>query len=797
MSNDYSVSVSADTGLLFDIDEPSYDPAEIAGADNNRLAIVWPRSDALRKQLTERSKPDSAGSFALKASLISQLQTLFIYWQMHELLLGPTEYKLRKSISLYVILFPGEAKDNTGVKDLNDKVIGQWWNSQFMQLRYDAIRKLFDEVQNISMDGFIVAGQTYKTAFILTSSEKREDFAVILHELDNELRMGLLDVMKQALEDTKNPPSKDQKKEINKLTKKLSKNKNYSFDIYFGFRTLDLKNKSVLEDVYLLVTEAMKGAAISRYVTNSKSLARLIGAQALVKPDAKKLDPRGKEYDWQIYLRASNQAEKIKDAILQGKSGGWTADLNSVYVDTVWTTAYLLYKNLYWGNPDVMRDVRKKKLEPPPKMQSGGAFKSQKFLLESWLVVLNLLDFVKSFKSEEFRNALENYHNRALKAFVELGTNSDVDWDNLIFVLTYDVRQRNPIAINGTASEFQFYSAVSDHLQRIFLSMDIRDLGVDLLLNYEFYNREIGHKKYSDLDLMWTTLRATDDIDERRRVTYDTVVKITRKYYDQLSRSSAGAPSAATRAFGTSTDVKLGSFGEAVQIMLGGDEVYVALHPHFTVVLHELIGEVTQASYGDSDTLNLRASVAFSTAEKKQDPTEQRKATQLSHQEAMKIADDAPALLKRLERTDRRIERLIEMIEANDKKKGRAPGYRKELDDLGLRRLFARSKYGKAKQLAPAAYQRLLAALRLQETGKDPKDENLPDLVDFAGKVVEYKTIAEKADELEKKVRKDVGYDNVKPLRPAMPGAALAKKLEKFVKKVGDIIDKIDPIKQK
>jgi len=68
-----------------------------------------------------------------------------------------------------------------------------------------------------------------------------------------------------------------------------------------------------------------------------------------------------------------------------------------------------------------------------------------------------MLDFVKRFKSEEFDNKLKSYHDRALHAFIQLGIlDSSIDWDNLRFTLTHDVRQADPIAVIDTSSEFQF-----------------------------------------------------------------------------------------------------------------------------------------------------------------------------------------------------------------------------------------------------------------------------------------------------------------------------------------------------
>src|SRR5262249_22560729 len=163
-------------------------------------------------------------------------------------------------------------------------------------------------------------------------------------------------------------------------------------------------------------------------------------------------------------------------------------------------------------NPDVIRDVRKKKLKPA-EVKKGNityAFAGQKELLELWLVILNMLDFVKRFKSVEFRKEVLAYHDDALAVFVQLGTASKaIDWVKLERVLTHDVRQKQPLAQYETASEFLFFSFVADHAERIFFSMDIRDMGVELMLDYENSNRLIGFHKYSDVDLMEETFRGS------------------------------------------------------------------------------------------------------------------------------------------------------------------------------------------------------------------------------------------------------------------------------------------------
>jgi hypothetical protein len=750
--------------LTFDDERADFNPACTCANDNTRLAVVWARSDYLNEQLKQQISPDETDRLKLKAFLTMQLPTLVPYGQMHVFM---TELKKNvatsKTISLYILLFPGEARDNTGIKDLNEKVIGQWWSAQFQQKRFDAIDKIFFG------DGFLVAAQTYKTAFIMTYERDRKAFAAKLALLDEALRVALLDTLKDAMADKS--VSVAQKKEIEKLSDKLRK-KGYRFDIFFGHRKLAPKNSSSLTNVYLLVTEAMKGAALARYVAKANTVGSgaigKVAAKPGIRPDPKKLDARGKEYDWKVYMRTSSLAEEIKSMVLKGTLPGVALELNPIYVDTVWTFCYVEYRNLYWGNADTVRDVRKKKLGRPPKGNVSSAYGYQKDLLELWLVILNMLDFVKRFKSEEFDDGtLKKYHDRALKAYFELdNAQADITWDNLRFVLTHDVRQADPIAVIDTASEFQFYATVSEYRQRIFVSMDVRDMGVELMLSHEKINRDVSFQKYSDLDLMMATFRSDDPIDTRRRLTYDTVVAMLRKYHGQIARSQTSTLTAAQQAFGGNVDGHLGSFAESVQVMLGGDEVYIALHPLFMHHVPAIIGDLQRAPYQQDRTLDLRASVAFSSAEKT-DVAKQRQTTQLSHQEALKLAEVAPSKLKALERTKRRIERLIDMIEANPKKQKRAAGYRQELAKLPLTDLFARVKYGHPQSLAQKDFAKLCAALLTEDPAAVSGGE-LFDLVDFTGKVINAKQLVGDAKALEEKVRLDVGKDNVRVQAPPL-----------------------------
>jgi hypothetical protein len=763
------------------IDDSERDP-ESQSDQPKKLSPVWTSSDNLRKLLRELGDPNDEKRNELKGALAYQVPTIVLYWQMGLFFKAIESHTApSKTVSLYILLFPGEGKDNTGIKDLNDKVIGQWWNGEFIRRRYEAIGKIFNDAH------FMVVAQTYKTAYILTYDGRREDFVKKLADLDEALRVILLQILAAAEEDA----DKNKKKAIKKLRKKLKK-KGYRFDIFFGFRSLKPSSATKLQNVYLLVTEALKGAAIARYVAKTNKLGKPFKkVLRIIEPDSKKLDARGKEYDWKVYLKASDIAEKIKALCVKGTyhSEGFLYVLDEVYIDTVWTVTFIERNGLYWGNSDVIRDVRKKKLKAPPMRQGNMTYSTGPLilLLETWLVVLNMLDFVKRFKTDEFAGALLKYHDDALAVYLQLGQPTlDIDWPKLEKVLTHDVRQNKKMAVFESASEFLFYSYASDHSKRIFFSMDVRDMGVELMLNYEHSNREVGYNRHADIALMEETFRASDAIDERRRFTYDRVVEVFRKYYDLLAKGGGTVDAAARAAFAAASFEKLGTFEESAQIMLGGDEVYAAVHPQYAQYVHKIVEDLDKTAYDADRTINVRTSVAFSSEKDATDP-DGRTQVQLSHQEAMRLAEEAPSTLKELERAQRRIERLVDMLESNPKKKSRGPGYRTELDKLPLTRLFARSKFGKPTRLSDSRFLALLTACQAGDIAAAEKTK-LFELVDFDGNVVDGQKLVKQAAALEDKVRRDVGFDNVRGHPPPVT------KMPKWIDK---LLDKWSPKKPK
>ena len=397
---------------------------------------VWPESQYLR-ELVERHPPKPAATDRelLKQAAFRQLRSLALYRAVGDLIAVGTPAKKKPPpqnlLTLYVLLFPGEGKDNTGIKDLNDKVFGYAYTSEFVKVRNNAIKDIFKTTG--FGPGYDTFGQDYKTSSILARGKTPEDFAKDLVVLDEKLRTELLAILERALNDPE--LTEAQKTECRKLKRAL-KSKKYRFDYLFGSRS-KVVHGDQLDNTFLLITEALKGAGIARFGVKRGRLqtkdAKRMG-DGRVPRTPRKQDDRGQPYldSASAYLRVSAAGPAIKQYILDSGSSGQGYFLRRVFVDTVWTDAYLLYRLLYFGNPDMIRDVRKKALVQAKVGQSVQYnFRAQKELLELWLVALNVVDFVSGFLKSEYAHELLRCHRTASNAIDELTGGSDVTWDRL------------------------------------------------------------------------------------------------------------------------------------------------------------------------------------------------------------------------------------------------------------------------------------------------------------------------------------------------------------------------------
>ena len=770
-------------------------------------APVWQESQVFR-ELIERAppKPTAGERQLLVKALGRQLRTLGLFREISNLLAAAKEAKKKLTASLYIILFPGEGRDNTGLKDLNDKVLGYTYTNMFIAARHEEIEKLFPPPANAPVGPrFTTLGQDYKTATIIAVDKKPEDFAKDLVTLDARLRDRLLQVLDAAAKD---PENKDKLKAIGELTKKLRKNPKYRFDFLFGTSVLGVEGH-VMTVVFRLLTETLKGAGMARYAAKTKHIGRYIRKNYAegrgIDNPKKGHDARGRVFstgdvnDIDIYLNVTKAATVLKAAGVTLNANDLVRDLQTVYVDTVWTVAFLLRKRLYWGNPDMIRDVRKKLLKKPRARDGNKMFlDAQIDLLELWLVTLNLIDLIKDFVKGEFTRELWRYHIDALDALEQLSKQTFPPelWNLLSRILTRDLRQtQEPFIVHSRASEYQFFAYASDHSDQIFFSMDIRDLGVDLMTFYEISTKKIDDNKLGERDLLAETFVSSDQIVERKRFTYDQVVTVFKRYHVKLEQEVGHGP-AADKAFGGPVaKTPMPDFRTSVRIMLGGDELFVSAHPYYARFESQIIRDLAKVPFADQP-LNMRTAVAYSSAKRvpsKPGPRigdPQRRENQIAHDEAMTLSTNATGALKPLERAHRRIERLVDKLDANNAKAVKGQFFRRSLGNLRLLQLYARVTTAYAGPMADEVYRRLRKLLR---------DENLfaaletkrVDLVDYeSGAVVDGRKLKTDIEKLEDSVREEVGKDNFHIdvfLVTRMP-----KWIEKAIDKGEKILDELD-----
>jgi hypothetical protein len=354
---------SADTTVSYDqaLIDPDYNA--VAGDEPSE---IWAYAQRLREIIERRGEPFNPDRELLANAVLLQLQTLGLYREIKLAMRAVKQSGRTQPLHLYVLLFPGEGRDNTGIKELNDKVLGYKVTSGFIKKRQSAIAKLFWNVETVG-PRYVTVGQDYKTASIVAYDMTRQTFADDLIKLNAQLRQHLLDSLDEA---EKDPHDSKQLAEIRKLRKVLQKNKKYQFDFLFGTFSFDLsQQRSEIEALFLLLTQALKGAGIARFVSKASSQksreARKIAVGTGVKQDAKKLDTRGKTFDLNAYRKTTNAADQIKTFMSTPYNRDRPYDYINILVDRVWDWAFLKYRKLWSGNPDVIRDVRKKLLVSP------------------------------------------------------------------------------------------------------------------------------------------------------------------------------------------------------------------------------------------------------------------------------------------------------------------------------------------------------------------------------------------------------------------------------------------------
>lgn len=770
--------------------EPTY------GSDGQQAAPIWADSQVLR-ELLDRGRRGTAPSSDelrfLRNAVLRQLPSLGLFRELTILRQGPMgasrkddkKVGIGGNVGLYVLVFPGEAKDNTGIKDLNDNVLGYELNSEWITLRQKAVAEVFWQVESVQPPKWITVGQDYKTAYILPMGKTPQDFATDLISFDKKLKAYLLPILDRAEADAKKNNDSKRQENIRDLRARLNKKDVYRFPYLYGYAVLPLQGGATIALTLRLITDALKAAATARWAEKRADLAQVkeVAKSVPIAKTPRGEDDRGRAFDSGTFLNVFKTADRIKTFVQ--KRTDMNINYNITFVNTVWISVFIIYRRKPYANPDVVRDIRKKLVTKPTRREGYKvAFETTVECIELWLVTLNMIDFVAGFLLKEFPDLLGSYHTLALGIFSDLAdplspsAKPAVDWARLIKFLTYDMAQKTRRLVLGATSEFAFYAYSSDWMDQIFFAMDIRDLGVELMTHYEIVNEIVVDGKFSDDKLMRATFMAGDLTVDRKRATYDAVVSVFRDHYKKLLASSGA--SAAQELFSPAPleGGRLPDFDQSIQVMLGGDEVFVAAHPFYAKYISSIVSALEAQSYGGLP-LNLRTGVALSSAERKpgqhvaQNPSdEQRKNNQSAHDAAIRAASATHKVLKALERLYRRIDLLICKLEVNDKKARLAPNHRSDLDDLGLMKLYAQARQNSNDDKKGTFAAKLLKMLKTVDVAGLTSSSDF-DLIDHSGKKIVLEGLVKKAEALAARVAKDVGKDNYYfevPIVTQMPG---------------------------
>jgi hypothetical protein len=391
-------------------------------------------------------------------------------------------------------------------------------------------------------------------------------------------------------------------------------------------------------------------------------------------------DRRGYAFDPATYQRLSAKAGEIRDEIRRHLDG-------QITVDGVRARVFVRVRGKLTPNRHVMRDARKGKIKPPDPSPE----KDQLERIEGYRAIVNTMDVFESFLSGELDGEKAGQLRRATRLHEKLGRmDTDIGRGELSRVLDVDVRMER-IALANRTSEYLFFTEAADHRHRVIVSLDIRDLGVDALIEYARAVDRVAEKPGTSL--LAVTLEANDPILAMKRHAVDLIVDAYGKMVSKLLAADVGWLHDAAEPYNRAWAEAYGYAGgfdiladpldrsESPNYLIGGDEVILALPPAFLPLIPEFLGRVCPPS-----ATNTRGAVVFSDAghPPDADPAVQRRLNQHAHATALTAADKGPDILKDLERDHWRLGRKIEKIDDDAERREK----QRRLAGLGLLRLY-------------------------------------------------------------------------------------------------------------
>lgn len=576
------------------------------------------------------------------------------------------------------LIIPGNRA--LGLKTLNDHVVGyQINNSMIGPQRNQAVKHAFLGVRGppAGTAPFAVTEQTYKLTTVtspLAPPQLGAPLSSALQTIDRDVppiyRHGLeygLDHWRAERDRAPDPsPDRDEAaRRVDNIQRALALVEAPGFQLDFQFGLAEIEpGASGGPSGYAAALAAHMRSSQAALMRRDPDLELAPGAGI----DAG--DPRGLIYDRDLFLRFSQQGEALRHEIIghgntlthHGHTYRVFADPATGYEASNEASNETSNEASHEAGFDVLRDVRKEKVQPAD-LAPGQAETLR--LFERYFVRANVFDSIRPFASAD----VEQVHaqiERAQRLIDRLQGEEPVDASAVTQILHNHPAIGEIIPTIDTAAEAVFYNAERARTQRIIVSCDVRDMGVDVVRSYARAMHRVG-RDGEDPDRV--ALEASDPVIAFRR----RAIARTRAEYGALV---AQAIDEAKRRGDHQLARELED-ERLPSLLMGGDEITLSLHAGMRPYLPRLAAVLMDPGIA-------RARVAISTTGG--DP-----ATAVDdHILAQLRADPAHSVLKDFEAKQRDLERRVhDLRDPGRQRRALAQGW---LHELGLSHLYAENE---------------------------------------------------------------------------------------------------------
>jgi hypothetical protein len=438
----------------------------------------------------------------------------------------------------------------SGIKKMNDVVLGQSWNDKLINRRNEIAKEVF------AKHGLTVCDSGYKT--ITLTSEKpasavAKDLAAAMAEIDLRMKPEVEKVLAEAhafysaqIDNPATSPNdlaaaKKHKAGIEDMQGDLKKDANaYRYDMTAGAADLAKPGKQATYDDIL---------AAKMDATKAAYMARDSGEQ------------RVGTFDPEQYHKFCVDTVKMRERLV-----GQTLPIQGIPRELIKNGAL---------DPDVFRAVRKGEIDPKTLDDK------QKQLLkdvQQYMNRVNTLDYMAPFKGDEIAEQSGRVA-EARKLLEELKKDQPISKeaaDHLADLIANAPPQKD------TAGESQFYGRAAKLKDRVVLNADIKDLGVRLFAEQEQTMGDIAGGK----DARTAARGASDGIVQEKR---DAVASFRLYYAEVLKKAREMAQARPNDRLALEEALRN---EDSPLILLGGDEITISLSPAFQEL--DLINEMVK-----------------------------------------------------------------------------------------------------------------------------------------------------------------------------------------------------------